>query len=93
MEGAGGRTGNVKELKQMIIVVNRATSNFECTSQIQTKMSIYASSILKNIPQKSTNTAIFLLQRLSRVCKDSLIGDHICRSEVCFHERLLSHSH
>ena len=49
-EGAGGgggrvRTRNVKELKQMIMVVNKATSNFECTSQIQTKISIYASSI------------------------------------------------
>ena len=86
-----GRTRNVKELKQMIMVVNRATSNFECTSQIQTKISIYASGILKNIPQKSTHTAIFLLQRLSWICEDSLIGDHICRSEVCFHERLLSH--
>ena len=40
-----GRTRNVKELKQMIMVVNKATSNFECTSQIQTKISIYASSI------------------------------------------------
>ena len=65
----------VKELKRMIMDVNRATSNFECTYQIQTKMSIYASSIIKNIPQKSTNTAIFLLQRLSCVCKESLIGD------------------
>ena len=44
-EGGGGGTRNVKELKQMIMVVNRATSNFECTSQIQTKISIYASSI------------------------------------------------
>ena len=77
--GGGRRIVNVKELKQMIMVVNRAISNFECTSQIQTKMSIYASSMLKNIPQKSTNTTIFLLQRLSCVCKDNLIGDHICR--------------